>query len=129
MAFYGREIVAYDPSSERPLPTMTWKVRSVGGLMNNSREIAATIVGAAIGGVAGYLFLTERGRSVCRQIESTLEGFSREVISFRDTVQKGAGVVNEGWTLLNDTLGERGKPPARYPSGQTAPFGGHHHVR
>ena len=90
--------------------------------MNNSREMAATIVGAVIGGVAGYLFFTERGRSVRRQIELALEDLLRELMSFRNTVQKAAGVANEGWKLLDDTLGEGGKPPARYPSGQTSPF-------
>ena len=90
--------------------------------MNNLREMAATIVGAVIGGVAGYLFFTERGRSVRRQIEPALEDFARELMSFRNTVQKAAGVANEGWKVLNDTLGEGGKPPARYPSGQTSPF-------
>jgi len=104
------------------------KVGSVGELMNNSRVIAATIVGAVIGGVAGYLFFTERGRSVRRQIEPALEDFSRELMSFRSTAQKAAGLANEGWKLLNDTLGqgwkllndtlgEGGKPPARSPSG------------
>jgi gas vesicle protein len=90
--------------------------------MNNLREMAATIVGAVIGGVAGYLFFTERGRSVRRQIEPALEDFSHELMSFRNTVQEAAGVANEGWKLLNDTFGEGGKPPARYPSGQTSPF-------
>jgi gas vesicle protein len=97
--------------------------------MNNSREMAATIVGAVIGGVAGYLFFTERGRSARRQIETALEGFSRELMRFRNTVEEAAGVANEGWKLLNDTFGERGKPQTRYPSGQTSPFGGHTHVR
>ena len=90
--------------------------------MSNSREMAATIVGAVIGGVAGYLFFTERGRSVRRQIEPALEDFSRELMSFRNTVQEAAGVANEGWKLLNDTLGEGGKPAARSPIGQTSPF-------
>ena len=31
--------------------------------MNNSRAVAATVVGAVIGGLAGYLFFTERGRA------------------------------------------------------------------
>ena len=97
--------------------------------MDNSREMAATIVGAVIGGVAGYLFFTERGRSVRRQIEPALEDFSRELIGFRNAIQKAAGVANEGWNLLHDTLGEGGKPPARYPSGQTSPFGGQPYVR
>jgi gas vesicle protein len=90
--------------------------------MNHSREIAATIVGAVIGGVAGYLFFTERGRSVRRQIEPALEDFSRELMSVRNTIQKAAAVANEGWQLLNDTFGEGRKVPARYPSGQTSPF-------
>ena len=90
--------------------------------MNNSRNMAAVIGGALIGGVAGYLFFTERGRSVRRQIEPALEDFSRELLSFRNTVQKSAGAASDGWKLLNDALGESGKPPAGYPSGQTSPF-------
>jgi hypothetical protein len=90
--------------------------------MNNSREMAATIVGALIGGVAGYLFFTERGRGVSRQIEAALEDFSRDFRSFRNTVQEASGAAREGWKLLNDTLGENGKPPARHQRGQTAPF-------
>ena len=97
--------------------------------MKNSRDMAAPIVGAVIGGVAGYLFFMERGRSARRQIETALEDFSRELLSFRNSVQKAAGVVNEGWNLLNDAFGERGKPPTRYPSGQTSPFGGQTRVR
>jgi hypothetical protein len=108
---------------------MTLQFGSTGGLIHNWREMAATIVGAVIGGVAGYLFFKERGRSVRRQIEPALEDFSRELISFRNAILKAAGVANEGWKLLQDTLGEGGNPPARYPSGQTSPFGGQPYVR
>jgi len=89
--------------------------------MNNSREIAATLVGAAIGGVAGYLFFTDRGRSVRRQIEPALDDFARELISFRSTVQKATGVASEGWKLLNDALGEN-EPTPKYPGRQSSPF-------
>jgi gas vesicle protein len=90
--------------------------------MNTSQEVAATLVGAVVGAAAGYLFFTERGRSVRRQIEPALEDFSREVTSFRNTVHKAAEVANEGWKLLNDALGEGRRRPARYPSGQPSPF-------
>jgi gas vesicle protein len=90
--------------------------------MNNSREMAATIVGAVIGGVAGYLFFTERGRSMRRQIEPALEDLSHELMSVRNTVREAAGVANEGWKLLNDILGEGGKPSVRYSSGQPSPL-------
>jgi hypothetical protein len=90
--------------------------------MNNSRAVAATIVGAVIGGAAGYLFFTDHGRSLRRQIEPALDDFARELMSFRATVQKAAGVASEGWKLLNDALGEGGSPP-RYPSPhQSSPF-------
>jgi gas vesicle protein len=84
--------------------------------------MTAIVVGAIIGGVAGYLFFTDRGRSVRRQIEPALEAFSRELRSFRNTLQEAAGVAIEGWKMLNETRGDRGKPPARYPGGQTSPF-------
>ena len=90
--------------------------------MNNSRAVAATVVGAVIGGMAGYLFFTEHGRSVRRQIEPAIDDFSRELMSFRTTVQKAAGVATEGWKLLNDTLGDSAQAP-RYPSAhQSSPF-------
>jgi len=83
--------------------------------------IAGLLVGAVIGGVAGYLFFTDHGRSVRRQIEPALEDLARELSSFRSTVQKAAGVANEGWRLLNDAIGEENRP--RYPTPhQTSPF-------
>ena len=91
--------------------------------MENSRAIVATVVGAVIGGVAGYLFFTEHGRGVRRQIEPALDDFARELMSFRATVQKAAGVASEGWKLLNDALGEGGHQAPRYASPhQTSPF-------
>jgi hypothetical protein len=62
--------------------------------------------------VAGYLFFTDHGRNVRRQLEPALEDFTRELISFRATVQKAAGVANEGWKLLNDALGDAGQGAA-----------------
>jgi gas vesicle protein len=89
--------------------------------MNNSREMWVTLAGAAIGGVAAYLFFTERGRSVRRQIEPALDDLSRELMSFRATVQKASGVASEGWKLVNDALGEPSATP-RFPGRQTSPF-------
>jgi hypothetical protein len=90
--------------------------------MNNSRAVAATIVGAVVGGAAGYLFFTDHGRSLRRQIEPALDDFARELMSFRSTVQKAAGVANEGWKLLNEALGESGQPPRYTGPRQTSPF-------
>ncbi len=92
-------------------------------MADNSRAVAATIAGAVIGGLAGYLFFTERGRAIRRSIEPALEDIARELNSFRGTVQKAAGVANEGWKLLNEAMGEGGAQPRRFPSAhQTSPF-------
>jgi gas vesicle protein len=91
--------------------------------MGNSRAIAASLVGAVIGGVAGYLFFTEEGRRFRRQLEPALDDVARELNSFRSTVNKAAGVASEGWKLLNDAMGEGSQPPPRYPAArQTSPF-------
>ena len=89
--------------------------------MNNSRALAATLVGAVVGGVAGYLFFTDHGRSVRRQIEPALDDFARELNSFRATVQKAGGVASEGWKLLNEALGDSAHG-AKFPGRQTSPF-------
>ena len=89
--------------------------------MNTSREMTATLAGAVIGGIAGFLFFTERGRSIRRQIEPALDDFSRELMSFRTTVQKATGVASEGWKLLNEALGDT-PPAAKFPGRQTSPF-------
>jgi hypothetical protein len=78
--------------------------------MKNSGELAAVVVGAAIGGIAGYLLFTERGRRVRRQIAPALEDFSRELASVRNTVHAVAGAANDGWAWLNEAPGEDETP-------------------
>ena len=70
--------------------------------MDNSRAIAASLAGAVIGGVAGYLFFTQHGRTLRRQIEPALDDVAREFNGFRSTVQKAAGMASEGWNMLKD---------------------------
>ena len=89
--------------------------------MNSSREMWVTLAGAVIGGVAAYLFFTQRGRNVRRQMEPALDDLARELMSFRATVQKASGVASEGWKLVNDALGEPAPAP-RFPGRQTSPF-------
>ena len=86
------------------------------------KTMVATLVGAAIGAAIGFLFFTPQGRALRRRLEPALDDFSRELNSFRGTIQKAGGVANEGWKLLNDTLGDASPQPRRYPSGQTSPF-------
>jgi len=87
------------------------------------KAVIATVVGAVIGGAAGYLFFTERGRHFRRQLEPALDDLARELNSFRGTVQRAAGVASEGWKLLNDALGEGGTQSSQFPGArQSSPF-------
>jgi hypothetical protein len=91
--------------------------------VDNSRAVAATLAGAVIGGILSYLFFTEHGRSLRRQLEPALEDIARELHSFRASVQKAAAVANEGWKLLHEALGEPGQTPLGYSGGrQSSPF-------
>jgi len=90
---------------------------------DNSRAFAASVAGAVIGGVVGYLFFTEHGRWLRRQIEPALDDLAHELASLRSTVLKATGVANEGWNLLNETLGDSERQPLRYPhTHQSSPF-------
>jgi len=74
-----------------------------------------------LGGMAGYMFFTDNGRTMRRQLEPAIDDFSRELASFRGTLQRAMGVANEGWKVLNEALGEDGgqrRPATR----QTTPF-------
>jgi len=85
--------------------------------------VAATMVGAVLGGMAGYMFFTERGRRLRREIEPAIEEMARELVQFRGTLNKALGVANEGWKVLNEALGEGASQSARYANPhQSTPF-------
>jgi hypothetical protein len=90
--------------------------------MSNARAVAASIVGAVPGGVAGYLFLTDHGKTLRRQLEPALDDLVRELTSFGSTVQKAADVANAGWKMLHEALDERGLPSLLNPGQHTSPF-------
>ena len=71
-----------------------------------SRVLLSTLLGAALGGVVGYLYLTEQGRHVRGQIEPTLDGIVTELEKARATGEKVREVAREGQRTLNDLIGE-----------------------
>jgi hypothetical protein len=70
-----------------------------------SRVLLATFLGAVIGGVGGWLYLTENGRRMRNQIEPKLEDFIKELTAVRGTVEKARTAANEGWRSLNEVTG------------------------
>ena len=92
-------------------------------MTENQQAMAATVVGAILGGMAGYMFFTENGRTMRRQLEPAIDDISREIASFRGTLNRAMGVANEGWKVLNQALGEDGVAADRHSaSRQTSPF-------
>ena len=70
-----------------------------------SRVLMATVLGAVVGGVYGWLYMTENGRRVRDQIEPKLDDFVNELTRMRGTVEKARSAANEGWRSLNDMAG------------------------
>lgn len=74
-----------------------------------SRVALAAFLGAVIGGVWGWLYMTDNGRRVRDQIEPKLDAFVNELTRMRGTVEKARSAANEGWRSLNDVAGGQGR--------------------
>ena len=74
-----------------------------------SRVLMATLSGAVIGGVWGWLYLTESGRRVRDQIEPRLDDFMKELARVRGTVEKARSAADEGWRSLGELAGGGGQ--------------------
>jgi hypothetical protein len=72
---------------------------------DRSRVLMATVLGAVVGGVWGWLYLTESGRRIRDQIDPRLDDFINEVARMRGTVEKARTAANEGWRSLTDMAG------------------------
>ncbi len=87
-----------------------------------SQAFVAAGIGAVVGGLAGYMLFTEKGREWRQQLEPALDDLMRELNSFRGTVTRAAGVASEGWRLLNDAIGDAGTQHRYANPHQTTPF-------
>ena len=67
-----------------------------------SRVLTASFIGAVVGGVWGWLYMTENGRRIRDQIEPKLDDFIGEISRVRGTVEKARTAADEGWRSLND---------------------------
>jgi hypothetical protein len=65
----------------------------------------AAFLGAVVGGLWGWFYMTENGRRVREQIEPKLDDFMNELTRMRGTVEKARTAASEGWRSLNDVAG------------------------
>jgi hypothetical protein len=70
--------------------------------VQKSGVLLASIAGAAVGSVLGYLFFTPQGRAIRRSLESAFDDTAQELTRFRGTLAKASAVASEGWRLLDD---------------------------
>jgi hypothetical protein len=87
--------------------------------MNERAAISlGALAGAVIGGLAGYLFLTESGRRLRAEWEPTLEEVFRNAAALRNTVERASVAATEGWRTVSEAAPSSGWSG----SAQNAPF-------
>jgi hypothetical protein len=86
---------------------------------DRGRIAMAIGLGALVGGVAGYLLLTERGRQMRDELEPRLNDVLGEIDKLRTTFESTRSAVAEGWRSFN-TLMEQQKSTAQSSSQSAA---------
>ena len=84
-------------------------------MSERSQIVGATLAGAAIGGLIGYLFFTASGRRLRGEIEPRLTEASKEIVRVRDAVAQAFSALEDGKRSLERLAGE----PDRWPVYET----------
>ena len=78
--------------------------------MDDRSRIALSMgVGAALGGFAGFLLFTDRGRAFRRELEPQLEEFFGEAQRLTAAFDKTRKAVQDGLSTLKNEAGSRGE--------------------
>lgn len=90
---------------------------------DRARVLMSACLGALIGGVAGYLFLTEDGRRVRERLEPGMDDLLREMRHLRSAAEKARMAAAEGLLTVSDfrrsvshaaDRTSSGRPPVAY---------------
>ncbi len=81
--------------------------------------ICSGVIGGALGALAGYLFLTESGRRLRRDLGPQLDDLARDFASLQNTVARATDAAQQGWKAINDAAGRR---QGWTDTEQTAPY-------
>lgn len=71
-------------------------------MSEQSRIVLSAVVGAVVGAAAGYLFFTERGRSVRDRMEPALDDLRHEFARFQRTIEKVGVMASEGMRAVQE---------------------------
>ena len=64
--------------------------------------MTSAVMGALIGAAAGYLFFTERGRTLRDNMEPMVDDLRREFLKFQQTAQKLGDMANQGMRVYHE---------------------------
>jgi len=81
---------------------------------DRARVLMSACLGALIGGVAGYLFLTEDGRRVRERLEPGMDDLLREMRHLRSAAEKARLAAAEGVQTVSEL--RRGLSPKPEPA-------------
>ena len=70
---------------------------------DRSRMLTAAGLGAVLGGLWGWLYLTESGGAVRGRIRPTIDRFAGDVKEARSTADKARAALQEARTALTDS--------------------------
>jgi gas vesicle protein len=92
-----------------------------GGAVNErSAIVLSALAGAALGGLAGFLFLTDRGRQLRKDLEPRFDEFARELANLQGTVARARSAAAEGWRMVAEAGAE--PAPRDWTREQGAPY-------
>ena len=71
-----------------------------------SMVVFGALVGAALGGLAGYLFLTERGRRLRHELEPRLGVLATDLTNLQAAIVRARDVAVDGLRMVSRVAGE-----------------------
>lgn len=87
---------------------------------DRGRIVWATLIGAAVGAVVGYLVFTERGQQFRRQLHPQIEGLLDEALKVQGTVERMRTAAMDTWQSVSGALASASSASdARRPAGPT----------
>jgi hypothetical protein len=81
--------------------------------------VFSAVAGAAVGGLAGYLFLTDAGRRLRQDLEPRLDELVRDLASLQATVGRAREAASQSWRTIREATGSDRR---QWHDTQTAPF-------
>jgi len=74
---------------------------------DRSGVVLGAVVGAALGGLVGYFFLTERGRQLRHNVGLRVDAFAHDLASVQATVATVRAAMDDGLRIISSVVEHR----------------------